>query len=165
MHIILIAAVGKNLELGYKNSLIWYLPEDLKYFRKVTTNHTIVMGKNTWLSLPHPLPNRRHVVISSTLQPNPEYELYHSPEEFLHNFQDNNNPVYIIGGGATYKAFLPYASTLLLTEVDASFPQADTYFPDFQRQDFTRRIIATTPAKEGIPSYSFVEYTSTCANN
>ena len=61
----IIAAVGKNLELGKNNDLIWSIPEDLKFFRNVTNGHTIVMGRNTFDSLTKMLPNRKHIVLSS----------------------------------------------------------------------------------------------------
>ena len=64
MKISMIACVGKNLELGKNNDLIWHLPNDLKYFKKVTTNHVVVMGKNTFKSLPKILPNRKNIVLT-----------------------------------------------------------------------------------------------------
>jgi len=84
MKLITIAAVGKNRELGKDNDLIWHIKEDLQYFKKVTTGKNILMGKNTFNSLGRLLPNRHHIIISTSLSiDNPEVEVFRSLEDFL----------------------------------------------------------------------------------
>ena len=112
MKISMIACVGKNLELGKNNDLIWHLPNDLKYFKKVTSGHVVVMGKNTFKSLPKILPNRKNIVLTfpddSEKFPD-EVEVYHSIQEFLEAYKDFPEEIFIIGGASLYKQFLEYA--------------------------------------------------------
>ena len=86
MNLVIIAAVGKNNELGKDNELIWHLPSDLKFFREKTIGKNIVMGRKTFESLPKMLPNRRHIVITRGNIDNPEVEVYHSIDDFLKNY-------------------------------------------------------------------------------
>ena len=72
----IIAAIGKNRELGKNNNLIWHLPNDLKFFKEVTSNHTIIMGRKTFDSLPRMLPNRKHIVLTSSENLPSEVEFY-----------------------------------------------------------------------------------------
>jgi dihydrofolate reductase len=128
MTINLIVAHGKNREIGYNNELLWKLPEDMKRFKKITTGHTVVMGRKTYESIGKPLPNRRNVVLSS--KPIDGVITASSIESFFrmaHTF-----PIFIIGGETLYKAFLPYADRLYITMVKAEFPQADTFFPEYE---------------------------------
>ena len=76
----IIAAVGKNNELGKNNDLIWHIKEDLQFFKNVTTGKTVIMGQNTFYSLPKMLPNRHHVVLSENNNFPPEVEVYHDLE-------------------------------------------------------------------------------------
>ena len=135
MKISLIASIGKGGELGIKNQLLWRLPDDLKNFKKVTTGHTIVMGKKTYESIGKPLPDRKNIILTRDL--NYEAEgciVAHSPEEIL-KFVNSEDEVFIIGGGEIYKLFLPLANKLYLTEVNAELP-ADTYFPKFDKSSW-----------------------------
>ena len=80
----MIAAVGENLELGYQNQLLCHLPIDLKHFKEITSGHTVLMGDNTWFSLPKkPLPNRRNIVITLDDVAFPDCETVHSIEDAL----------------------------------------------------------------------------------
>ena len=143
MKLSMIACVGKNLELGKNNDLIWHLPEDLKYFRKVTKGHVVVMGKNTFKSLPGVLPNRKNIVLTFPDDkedlPN-EVEVFHGIDEFLESYKDYSDEIFIIGGASIYKQFLPYATTLYLTEVDSE-SEADVYFPEFDKSLYEKEII------------------------
>ena len=88
MKLITIAAVGKNRELGKDNDLIWHIKEDLQYFKKVTTGKNILMGKNTFNSLGRLLPNRHHIIISTSLNiDNPEVEVFRSLEDFFETLE------------------------------------------------------------------------------
>lgn len=125
--IILIAAIGKNKELGANNTMLWHLPKDFQHFKAKTTGHSIVMGRKTLESLPGILPNRKHIVLTHNRNWQQEgVATVHSVKEAL---RLPDNPKYIIGGGEIYRQFLPYADTLELTRIDASF-QADAFFPE-----------------------------------
>lgn len=142
--ITIIAAIGKNNELGKDNDLIWHLPADLKRFKKVTTGHTIIMGRNTFESIGKPLPNRRSVIITRNKNYQQEgCEIVHSLEEAIQLVQ--NEQAFIIGGAQIYKESLEkgLADQLDITKVHSSF-DADVYFPtidetiwkEFSKEDF-----------------------------
>ena len=125
----IIAAVGKNLELGLDNKLIWNIPEDLQYFKQMTTNKTVVMGRKTYESIGRPLPNRNNVVLTRKDIKIDGINTIKNYEEVL----SMNDEVFIIGGESIYELFLPYADNLYLTEIDGSH-EADTYFPYFDKE-------------------------------
>ena len=156
-NISMIACVGKNLELGKKNDLIWHLPNDLKYFRKVTSSKTVVMGRRTFDSLPGVLPKRRNIVLQ---MPNEEMiegvEIFNDIPSIIDNIK-NEEEVFIIGGASIYKQFLPYADKLYLTEVDEECLDAEVYFPKFNKDDYKREIVGNNE-DNGI-KYQFVVYT------
>ncbi len=140
MSISIIAAVGKNLELGKNNDLIWHFKEDMRFFKETTTGHTVVMGRKTFESLPKALPNRRNIVISS----NPDYVA--EGAEVVTDINDiyslaENDEVFIIGGGKIYSRFINDADKLYLTEIDAAQPSADVYFPSFDKAEYIREVI------------------------
>lgn len=127
----IIAAVARNRAIGFQNKLIYWLPNDLKRFKALTTGHTIIMGRNTFLSLPKgALPNRRNVVLSRTQTDFPGCDTYSSLEEALNNCTPNED-IYIIGGAAVYQQALAIADRLCLTEIDDIPEQADAFFPDY----------------------------------
>lgn len=136
----IIAAVGKNRELGKGGELIFHIKEDMKFFRETTSGHKIVMGRKTWESLPGKLPNRTNIVVSSRDFDGPD-EIVHDIEEFIAANKDTDEEIFVIGGGRIYAEFLPYASKIYLTEVDAEDPEADTYFPEFDQTKFDHKII------------------------
>lgn len=142
MAISMIAAVGKNLELGKNNDLIWHFKEDMKFFKETTMGHPVIMGRKTFESLPKALPGRKNIVISA----NPEYkadgaEVVTSVEEAIKLAETEDTDAFVIGGGRIYNEFLPYADNLYLTEINAESPDADTYFPDFNKSDYIKEII------------------------
>ena len=106
--IAIIAAIDKNNALGFKNKLLFYLPNDLKRFKALTTGHTVVMGRKTFDSLPKgALPNRRNIVLSrNTQQTFPGAEVYASLEEALKHCSDDEK-VFIMGGASVYKQAMP----------------------------------------------------------
>jgi dihydrofolate reductase len=127
----IIAAVARNRAIGFQNKLIYWLPNDLKRFKALTTEHTIIMGRNTFLSLPKgALPNRRNVVLSRTQTEFPGCDTYSSLEEALNNCTPDED-IYIIGGAAVYQQALAIADRLCLTEIDDIPEQADAFFPDY----------------------------------
>ena len=129
-NISIIVAIASNRAIGKDNRLLWHLSDDLKRFKKLTTGHTLIMGRNTFLSLPNgALPNRRHIVISDIAGESFEgCEMAGSIEESI-TLAGTNEECFVIGGGMVYKQFLPLAGKLYLTQVHASF-EADTFFPE-----------------------------------
>lgn len=151
----LIAAVGKNLELGKDNALLWNLPGDMKFFRSTTAGHTVVMGRLTYESIGRPLPKRRNIVISRNADYKPEgVEVFASLEEAL---SACDNDCFIIGGAMIYKLALPFGDELILTEVDAQYPDADVYFPTFDKSLYSAEIIGEN-CDDGV-EYKHVKYT------
>lgn len=131
----MIAAVAKNNAIGYQNKLLYWLPNDLKRFKALTTGHTILMGRKTFDSLPKgALPHRRNVVISHTVTSLPGCDVYPSLEAALQSCGPDED-VYIIGGASLYRQALPVADRLCLTEIDDTPAEADVFFPDY-RQDW-----------------------------
>ena len=127
----IIAAVAKNRAIGYKNKLIYWLPNDLKRFKALTTGHTIIMGRNTYLSLPKgALPNRRNIVLSRSAKEFPGCDVYASLEEALVHCTPDED-IYIIGGASVYRQALKIADRLCLTEIDDTPTEADTFFPPY----------------------------------
>ena len=121
--ITIIAAVARNRAIGFENKLIYWLPNDLKRFKALTTGHTIVMGRNTFLSLPKgALPNRRNIVLSRTKRELPGCETYASIDEALRHCR-NDEDIYIIGGASVYRQAMKLADRLCLTEVDDTLPR------------------------------------------
>jgi len=123
----IIVAIAQNHAIGKDNQLLWHIPADLKRFKKLTTGHTIVMGKRTFESLPtRPLPNRRSVVITDI--PGEEIKgctmAYSIDEAIAKMDEDKEN--FIIGGGSVYRQFLPLADQLYLTIVTKNY-EADTF--------------------------------------
>ena len=126
----IIAAIGKNNELGKKNALLWSLPADMEHFRNTTRGHTVVMGKKTFESIGHPLPNRRNIVITRDETFAPEgVEISKSLEDTLRSLEKAPEEIFIIGGGEIYKQTIDKADKLYITHVEASFPDADIFFP------------------------------------
>lgn len=143
MNITLIAAIGKNYELGKDNSLIWSIPEDLKFFRENTLGKPIVMGLNTLNSLPRLLPNRRHIVLTHReVSLDSSILVFHSLEELLKYLETLDEEAMVIGGAQIYAQMIEYASKMLLTEVDKT-ATADVYFPEFSLCDWDRELISS----------------------
>lgn len=128
----LIAAIGKNNELGKKNALLWNMPTDTKYFRDTTKGHTVIMGQKTFESMGgKPLPNRRNIVVTRNKEFKHEgVEVSHSLEETMESFKNTSEEVFVIGGGEVYKQTIAGANRLYITHVDGEFPDADAYFPE-----------------------------------
>lgn len=139
----IIAAIGQNNELGKNNDLIWSLPGDLKFFKSVTSGHTVLMGKNTFYSLPKVLPNRKNIVITDQHIDNDEIEQYSSLDAFFEKYQDSSDDIFVIGGGMMYRQFIDKADELYLTEIEASDEEAETYFPSFDKTQYDKEIIGT----------------------
>jgi dihydrofolate reductase len=127
----LIAAIGKNNELGKNNSLLWIFPDDQKHFREITSLHTVIMGRKTFESIGKPLPNRRNIVITRDVNYKQKgVEIVHSLIEALDLFPNHNEEIFIIGGAEIYKQAMPIADRLYITHIDAEDNKADAFFPE-----------------------------------
>jgi dihydrofolate reductase len=129
-NISIIVAIAENFAIGKNNNLLFHLPNDLKRFKEITTGHSLIMGRNTLLSLPKwPLPNRRHIVITDKSDDNfPGCEVVFSIEEAVEKVKDEPE-AFVIGGGMVYRQFYPLAEKLYLTLVHKPF-EADVFFPE-----------------------------------
>lgn len=131
MRINIIAAVARNRAIGKDNRLIYWLPDDLKRFKSLTTGHTIIMGRKTFESLPKGAsPNRRNIVLSRSRRDFEGCDCYSSLEEALSHC-DREEDIYVIGGASVYEQALPLADRLCLTEVEDTPDEADAYFPSY----------------------------------
>lgn len=131
MEINIIAAVAKNRAIGYENKLLYWLPDDLKRFKSLTTGHTIIMGRKTYESLPKgALPNRRNIVLSHTIASLPGCEVFTSLAEALEHC-GGEEKIYIIGGSTVYNEAIGIADRLCLTEIHDTPKNADAFFPEY----------------------------------
>ncbi|MDP3850679.1 MAG: dihydrofolate reductase [Luteolibacter sp.] len=127
-----IVAMTADRIIGRSGSLPWHLPEDLAFFKRVTSGHPVVMGRRTFKSIGRPLPGRRNIVLSRDATWSvPGVEVIHRPED-LHALPDLEGRVFIIGGSEIYAAFLPRTDDLLISHVFANH-EGDTRFPEFAR--------------------------------
>jgi len=125
-----IAAVSLNGVIGKDGGLPWRLSEDLKWFKKITTGHTILMGRKTWDSLGRALPNRRNFVLSRSMEAVEGLEVIRSVEEL--ETLDLSGDVFVIGGGELYALLLPRCEELYLTTVHQKVPDGDAFFPEYE---------------------------------
>ena len=144
MKLSIIAAVGKNYELGKNNDLIWRFKEDMQFFKDMTMGPNIIMGRKTFESLPKLLEGRRHLVLTHQKLELPEgIIVYNSLNEFKRAYQDSDEEIFNIGGESIYKDLLGYAQKLYLTEIEAEDVEADAYFPYFNHYDYNKEEIST----------------------
>ena len=151
----LIAAIGKNRELGNQGDLVFHFKEDMRFFRETTLHHKVIMGRKTWESLPGKLKDRTNIVISRHAIDGADESISDIPA-FIAAHQDTEEEIFIIGGGSIYAEFLPYAKHLYLTEINASAP-ADTLFPDFDKSKYSKEILKK--GSENGLDFSIVRYT------
>lgn len=164
MKLALIAALAQNRVVGIDNKLPWHLPEDLKYFKRVTTGKAVVMGRKTYESIGRPLPNRTNIVITRNQDfTAPGIEVVTSLEaalELAENISLINgvDEVMVIGGAQIYEATLPRADRLYLTHVHADV-EGDAYFPNVNMNEWKELGREDYAASETNPyDYSFVVY-------
>jgi len=133
----IIVAVAENNVIGKDNKLIWHLPEDLKRFKRLTTGHTIIMGRKTFESLGRILPNRKHVILCNDMEMNIDNENVEVLEDIsmLKEYIESEEEHFIIGGATIYKLLMPYAKKLYLTLIHEEF-EGDVYFPEIEEKDW-----------------------------
>jgi dihydrofolate reductase len=156
--LVLIAALAANRVIGADNRLPWRLAEDMHRFRELTLGHAVIMGRKTWESLPRALDGRQNIVVTRQRDyVARDAEVVGSLDAALARVR-MPPPVYCIGGGELYRAALPRATTLQLTEIARDFP-GDTRFPALPRDEWREvaRDTRLAPARDGF-SYAFVTY-------
>lgn len=156
----MIAAVAENLAIGFENKLLYWLPNDLKRFKALTTGHTIIMGRRTYESLPKgALPNRRNIVLSRTAKEAfPGTETYPSLSEALSHCTPDEE-IFIIGGASLYAEALPYAERLLLTQIADRPQQADAFFPPISVNEWRmEKCEKHAPDEKHAYAYEFINY-------
>ncbi len=157
MNIHLIAAVARNRAIGKDNQLLYWLPNDLKRFKQLTTGHTIIMGRRTYESLPHgALPNRRNIVLTRSKKTFERCECFTSLEIALAHCEADED-VFVIGGESVYKQAISKADILNLTEIDDLPKEADAFFPPYDEwQEVWRE--NHEPDERHQQAYAFVDY-------
>ena len=153
----LIAAIGKNNELGKNGGLIWHLPNDLRFFKKMTLNHPVVMGYNTYNSIGRPLPNRNNIVLSSKKLYSNGIILYNDINDLTDDITNTLEEYFIIGGASLYNYYYSLADKMYITMINASDPEADVFFPTINYEDWETVIIGSNQ-DNGI-TYDHVEFT------
>ena len=158
--IIAIVHADKNWGIGKNNDMMFSLPQDMKYFRATTLNHTVVMGGNTLRSFPggNPLKNRVNIVLSRG-QVRDDCIFVRSYDELKAEMKKRNetDDVYVIGGGAVYKELLPYCHQVLVTKVDA-VGDAEVFFPNLDEMDEFTCVDEGTPIDDNGYSIRFTKY-------
>ncbi|MGR3621684.1 dihydrofolate reductase [Pseudophaeobacter sp.] len=154
--ITLIVARDRNGAIGKDNDIPWHAPEDLKAFQRETLGGAIVMGRNTWDSLPFkPLKNRLNLVVSSNSEV--ADEVYASVQSAVASaYAQGYRRIYGIGGAGIYREMLPLADRLLITEVATEVEAADTFFPEVTAADWRRQ--GETELRTADPACVMVEY-------
>ena len=156
-----IVAVDENFGIGFNGDLLEHIPEDLKRFKQLTTNKTIIMGRKTWESLPNkPLPDRLNIVITSKERSFEEMTVFTSFEEVYSRATHilPEDEWFIIGGGSIYKEFLPICDKVYLTKIMVSHENVDTYFPNIELMDNWKCIEQSEIKQYNDISYQFKTY-------
>lgn len=156
-----IVSVDKNWGIGYQNDLLFHVPEDMRFFKSMTTGKTVVMGEKTFYSLPNqkPLKDRNNIVLSD----NPSLRIEgvtvcNSLEELLsHLKQFNPEDVFIIGGQAVYELMLPYCSAAFITQFNAR-AEADKHFPNLSKSKEWKLAERSTPVESKGLTFTFDRY-------
>jgi len=153
----MIVAVDENWGIGHSGEQLCYISEDLKRFKKLTSGHTVLLGRKTLATFPggKPLKNRRNLILSH--QPDLQIEgaeVYHTLEAALEAAPEDT---FSIGGASVYRQTLPFADTVYVTKIHRAFP-ADRYFPDLDGDPAWERIEAEGPFEQEGLFYSYVTY-------
>lgn len=163
MKIILIAAIGRNKELGKDNSLIWKLPDDLYRLSVMTRDKVVILGRKTLESIPGPLARREMLVltrkpVTSFYNDKGVVKAVESVEAVLEYCKEKfKDEVYVIGGAQVYKEFLSVADELDLTLIDAEDSEADAFFPDFEQDFYCRQSVNMKDEQQNI-DYKFTRW-------
>lgn len=160
----LIVAVDNNWAIGCKGTMLFRLPEDLKHFQSETSGSVVVMGRKTLVSLPRsaPLKNRTNIVITTDKSFEAEgAKVCHSVDDALaliKKYEKDGQQVYIIGGETIYKQFLPYTNKAIITHIDATADNADTFFPDLSAMPNWEKVSETDQIEDNGTKTSYACY-------
>ena len=137
MQISIIVAIAQGNAIGRKGDLLFHISADLRRFKEITMGHPIIMGRKTFESFPKgPLPGRQNIVITR------QSDYHHDGITVVGSFSsaltaaNNTDEVFVIGGGEIYREAINHASKLYLTEIDATVEDADTFFPEINREEW-----------------------------
>lgn len=157
MKISIIAAMDEKRGIGKNGELPWHIPADLKRFKDLTTGHTVIMGRKTFESIGHPLPNRKNIILTRNLSFNSMgSQISTSLQEAIQLAKDSGeDEVFIIGGGDIFAQAIMFADELYLTIVKGDFG-ADIFFPDYS--EFTHKIV-DQDLEEGDYKFKFLIFT------
>ena len=137
MTVSIIVAIAKNHAIGKDNKLLWYLPNDLKHFKDVTTGHTVIMGRKTYDSVGKPLPKRRNIIITRQAISIEGCEVVNSLEAALALCKDESE-VFIVGGAEIYRQSIPLTDRIYLTVIDQEF-DGDSFFPELDPAEWEEK--------------------------
>ena len=151
----IIVAKAKNNAIGKNNDLIWHLPEDLKRFKRLTTGHTIIMGRKTFESLGRVLPNRHHVVLCNNMDLNIDDKNVEVLNDIslLDKYVNSEEENFVIGGATMYKLLMPLSQKMYITEIDQDF-DGDVYFPEVNLNEWKITNVEPGP-KDGENSFNY----------
>ena len=154
-----IVAVDNNWGIGFNGDLLEHIPEDLKYFKQLTTGNTVIMGRKTWDSLPNkPLPNRTNIVITNNTNMEGQAEFMDLTDVMLYFIYNKNDDIFIIGGGKIYEELLPMCNGVYVTKIFKDHDQVDTYFPNLDESDKWAPATCSDIRQQGDLMYQFWQY-------
>ena len=150
--ITMIVAVAENGAIGKDNNLLWHISGDLKRFKAITTGHSIIMGRKTYLSFPkRPLPDRKNIILTTS---DTVFEGAYTAKNIKQALAlCDSDEVFIIGGESIYRQFLPYTTKIYLTRVHRSY-KADTFFPALNMDEW--ETIETEEHLDGEPPFTYI---------
>ncbi len=158
MTLSVIVAMAEDRAIGRDNDMPWHLPADLKYFKATTMGKPIVMGRKTYESIGRPLPGRRNIVVTRNADWSAEgVDVVPSLQAAKEVIADADEAM-IIGGAQIYGQCLDVADKLYITEIAITVPDADAWFPAFNKADWREVSREEHPAEDGKPAYAFVVY-------
>ncbi len=156
----IIVAIANQNVIGKDNKLIWHLPEDLKRFKRLTTGHTIIMGRKTFESLGRVLPNRKHVILCNDVAMNIDDENVEILEDInlLDKYIKSEEEHFVIGGATIYKLLMPYCNKMYITKINANF-EGDVYFPEIKKEEWKVLKVEKGIKNEENPfEYEYIDY-------
>ena len=155
MIISIVVAIAQNHVIGKDNKLLWYLPNDLKHFKTITSGHTVIMGRKTYDSVGKPLPNRRNIVVTRKHIDIPGCEVVNSLEAAV-DLCKTEEEIFIVGGAEIYRLAMAITNKIYLTIVHQNF-EGDTYFPDIDKNIWIETERENhDPDEKNKLSYSFI---------
>ncbi len=157
----IVAMTNKTNAIGINGHMLYHIHSDLKYFKDITTNNTIICGSNTYKNLPiKPLPNRKNIVITNNPKQFNDVDTLSSRKELIEYAKNNpNENIFIIGGDAIYHQFLDLASKLYITEIEEDEDiEADSFFPKLNMNEWTKIKESDYIKDNDSPKYKFVVY-------